>query len=122
MDYNDSIRAVKGVGEKAEQRFAKLQIREVGDLLEHYPRDYDEFHDTVPIRTLEEGKRMAIEGVLRRKPTVRNTSRIKIITALFEDETGTEPVTYGYEVSAARPGRTRKRETRAGAAEDVLKK
>ncbi len=78
MDYNDSIRAVKGVGEKAEQRFAKLQIREVGDLLEHYPRDYDEFHDTVPIRTLEEGKRMAIEGVLRRKPTVRNTSRIKM--------------------------------------------
>lgn len=94
MDYNDSIRAVKGVGEKAEQRFAKLQIREVGDLLEHYPRDYDEFHDTVPIRTLEEGKRMAIEGVLRRKPAVRNTSRMKIITALFEDETGTVQVTW----------------------------
>ena len=35
MRYEDSIRQIKGVGEKAEQRFHKLDIWNVGDLLEH---------------------------------------------------------------------------------------
>ncbi len=94
MNYNDSIRRIKGVGEKAEKAFHKLNIWEVGDLLEHYPRDYDEFHDLVPIRELKEGAVMAIEGVLRRKPSVKNTSRLKIITAFVEDETGVVQVTW----------------------------
>ncbi len=94
MNYNDSIRTIKGVGEKAEKAFHKLNIREVGDLLEHYPRDYDEFHDLVPICNLKEGSVMAIEGVLRRKPTVKNASRLKIITAFLEDETGIVQATW----------------------------
>lgn len=94
MNYNDSIRTIKGVGEKAEQYFHKLNIREVGELLEHYPRDYDEFHDIVPIRELEEGKLMAVEGVLRRRPSVKNTSKRKIITVFIEDETGVVQATW----------------------------
>lgn len=94
MKYNDSVRKIKGVGEKAEQYLHKLNIWEVGDLLEHYPRDYDEFHDVVPVCELEEGKKMAVEGVLCRKPVVKNTSRIKIITAFFEDKTGVVQVTW----------------------------
>lgn len=94
MKYNDSIRSIKGVGEKAEQYFHKLDIWEVGDLLEHYPRDYDEFRDIVPIRELEEGRTAAVEGVLRRRPSIKNTSRMKIITAFFEDETGVVQVTW----------------------------
>lgn len=94
MNYNDSIRTIKGVGEKAEQKFHKLNIWEIGDLIEHYPRDYDEFHDVVPICGLEEGKLMAVEGVLRKKPAIKNTSRMKIITAFFEDETGVVQVTW----------------------------
>ena len=49
MRYEDSIRQIKGVGEKAEQRFHKLDIWNVGDLLEHYPCEYDDFHDLVKI-------------------------------------------------------------------------
>lgn len=82
------------MGEKAEQHFHKLDIWEIGDLLEHYPRDYDEFHDIAPIRELEEGNLMAVEGVLRRKPSVKNTSRLKILTAFFEDETGVVQATW----------------------------
>lgn len=94
MKYCDSVRRIKGVGEKAEACFHKLNIWEVGDLLEHYPRDYDEFHDVVPVKELEEGKMMAVEGVLRRKPSVKNTSRMKIITAFFEDSTGVVQTTW----------------------------
>ena len=49
MNYNDSVRKIKGVGEKAENYLHKLDVFQVGDLLEHYPRDYDEFKEIVPI-------------------------------------------------------------------------
>ncbi|MCI9410510.1 MAG: ATP-dependent DNA helicase RecG [Eubacterium sp.] len=94
MNYNDSVRKIKGVGEKAENHLHKLDIFQVGDLLEHYPRDYDEFKELVPISELQEGKVMAVEGVLRRKPTVKNTSNLKIITAFLEDETGVIQITW----------------------------
>ena len=94
MNYNDSVRKIKGVGEKAENYLHKLDIFQVGDLLEHYPRDYDEFKELVPISELQEGKVMAVEGVLRRKPTVKNTSNLKIITAFLEDETGVIQITW----------------------------
>lgn len=42
MQTTDSVRSVKGVGEKAEQNLHKLKIETVGELLEHYPRNYDE--------------------------------------------------------------------------------
>ena len=54
MNYNDSVRKIKGVGEKAENYLHKLDIFQVGDLLEHYPRDYDEFKELVPISELQE--------------------------------------------------------------------
>ncbi len=94
MNYNDSVRKIKGVGEKAEKCLHKLDIFQVGDLLEHYPRDYDEFKELVSISELQEGKVMAVEGVLRRKPSVKNTSNLKIITAFLEDETGVVQITW----------------------------
>ena len=94
MNYNDSVRKIKGVGEKAEKCLHKLDIFQVGDLLEHYPRDYDEFKELVSISELQEGKVMAVEGVLRRKPSVKNTSNLKIITAFLEDATGVVQITW----------------------------
>lgn len=94
MNYNDSVRKIKGVGEKAENYLHKLDIFQVGDLLEHYPRNYDEFKEPVPISELQEGKVMAVEGVLRRKPSVKNTSNLKIITAFLEDATGVVQITW----------------------------
>ena len=41
MRERDSIRNIKGVGQKAESLYAKLGIYTIGDLLAHYPRQYD---------------------------------------------------------------------------------
>lgn len=94
MNYKDSIRTIKGVGEKAEKNFHRLDIWEVGDLLEHYPRKYDEFQNLVPIRDLKEGMVMAVEGVLLRKPALRHMTRLSVITAFLEDATGTVQLTW----------------------------
>ena len=63
MQTTDSVRSVKGVGEKAEQNLHKLKIETVGELLEHYPRNYDEIKPVYPIEALEEGD---IAGCRRR--------------------------------------------------------
>ena len=54
MQTTDSVRSVKGVGEKAEQNLHKLKIETVGELLEHYPRNYDEIKPVCPIEALED--------------------------------------------------------------------
>ena len=94
MRYEDSIRQIKGVGEKAEQRFHKLDIWNVGDLLEHYPREYDEFHDLVKIADVKEGEMAAVEGVMACRPSIHTTARLKILSTVLEDETGRITVTW----------------------------
>ena len=41
MKEQDSVRSIKGIGEKTEKLLAKLGIFTVGDFLRYYPRDYD---------------------------------------------------------------------------------
>lgn len=38
-----NIQYLKGVGEKRARLYARLGIATIGDLLEHYPRDYIDF-------------------------------------------------------------------------------
>lgn len=39
---------IKGIGEKTEKLFHKLNIFTIGDLLSYYPRDYETFKEPVP--------------------------------------------------------------------------
>ncbi len=41
MKETESIRVLKGVGEKTEKLFQKIGVVQVGDLLRYYPRDYN---------------------------------------------------------------------------------
>ena len=41
MVETTDIRELKGIGEKTQQLFAKLNIYTVGDLIRYYPRGYD---------------------------------------------------------------------------------
>lgn len=94
MQRSDSVRKIKGVGEKAEQCLNKLNIYTVEDLLEHYPRSYDEFKPIRPISSLEEGEVAAVEGSLLARPQMKVHGRLKILTITLQDESGSIPVTW----------------------------
>ena len=49
MKPTDSIRTIRGIGEKSEKLFSKLGITTVGELLAFYPREYDIFTKVQPI-------------------------------------------------------------------------
>ncbi|MBO5487747.1 MAG: DEAD/DEAH box helicase, partial [Eubacterium sp.] len=94
MQRSDSVREIKGVGEKAEKCLNKLNIYTVEDLLEHYPRSYDEFKPICPIASLQEGEVVAVEGSLSARPQMKIQGRLKILTIVLQDESGTIPVTW----------------------------
>ena len=49
MQLSDSIREIKGIGEKSEKLFAKLGISTVEGLLFFYPREYEIVENIRPI-------------------------------------------------------------------------
>lgn len=89
MKEEDSILEIKGIGEKAREKFQKLNIYSVGDLLEHYPRNYDVYKPICPIRDLVEGEVSAIEGVLEALPKIKQVRNLKIVSCSIQDGTGT---------------------------------
>ncbi len=52
MDKSSSIGAIKGIGAKTEQLFHNLGVYTVGDILLHYPKDYDRLPPITPLPEL----------------------------------------------------------------------
>ena len=54
MEWNDAILDLKNVGEQRAKKLNRLGIQTIGDLLEHYPRDYKDRSRMVTIADLSE--------------------------------------------------------------------
>lgn len=88
MNRKDSVRKIKGIGEKSEKLFAKLGITTVEELLLFYPREYDIFTRIQPIASVKEGNTVIIEGSLAGKPHMASVRNLKIITCKIKDSSG----------------------------------
>ena len=66
MRITDSVRCLKGVGDKVESNLNKLGIFTVEDLLEYYPRAYQTYDAPVDVSEITLGKRLAVRGFLHR--------------------------------------------------------
>lgn len=68
MEWSTSIQYVKGVGEKRAALFAKLDIRTVGDLLSHYPRDYEDWSHPLAIADAPYGRPCCVRAYVVSAP------------------------------------------------------
>lgn len=84
-----NIRELKGIGEKAQQLFNKLNIYTIGDLVRYYPRGYDVYENSVPISEVEEGKVVTVTGVIYGRVQVTGTKNMQVTTLHVKDLTGT---------------------------------
>ena len=66
MRITDSIRVLKGVGEKVENNLNKLDIFTIEDLLEFYPRTYLTYNPPVELSELVSGKKQAVFGSVQK--------------------------------------------------------
>ena len=94
MESNDRISVIKGIGEKTEKLLMKLGIQTVQDLLEHYPRGYEEFERPVMITSIAEGATMAIEASLAMTPKIKRVRNLQIVTAQVKDASGSMYLTW----------------------------
>lgn len=94
MKGTDSIRCIKGVGEKAEQLYAKLGIYTVDDLLGHYPRSYDVYQPIQSVAEASEGRVMVMEMTLAARPQLTYIRNLKIITCTMRDASGSIVVSW----------------------------
>lgn len=84
----NSLRTLKGVGEKTEQLFFKLGVYDTEDLLHYYPRNYDAFEAPVDIADLEEGTVKAVSAAVCSGVYVTSAKGRQIITATVCDSSG----------------------------------
>ncbi|MDE6921257.1 MAG: ATP-dependent DNA helicase RecG, partial [Lachnospiraceae bacterium] len=95
MYLNDPITALKGIGEKTAALYHKLNIFTVNDLIRHYPRDYEEWRDTVKIGELRANQVHAVRAMVISAPqTVHIRKNMTITTLRVKDDSGACDIIY----------------------------
>ncbi len=94
MNEYSKIRDLKGIGEKTDKLFQKLNIHTVGDLIHYYPRSYDIYESPIPIRELQEGTVATVTGTIYGKVQVNNAKNLQITSIHVKDLTGVVKATW----------------------------
>lgn len=88
MNPSDSIDVVKNIGKTRAEQLNKLGIETVEDLIEYYPRDYEDRSRFVPVNEIEIGSVNTIRGRVLTSPEARRVRTITIVGVRIADGTG----------------------------------
>ncbi len=94
MDDSTSILELKGIGEKSQKLFAKVNISTVGELLRYYPRDYETFREPTPIAQTKTGEVCAILATVCGTVNVKKVRSLTILNVLVRDSSGAMQLTF----------------------------
>lgn len=95
QDLQEKVSTLKGVGPKKQQRFLKLNIETLEDLLYHFPRDYEDRRETKKVRDLVDGEKTSLE--LRVHPLKKRRAFGKgpsLLQLIGQDDTGRMIITF----------------------------
>lgn len=94
MNSNTPIIQIKGIGEKTQKLFQKLDIYTVGDLLKHYPRDYETFQEPVLISQAAPGEVCAVRVCVVGIPNLKKIRSLNILNVNVRDASGGMQLTF----------------------------
>ena len=94
MKLDDRINCVKGIGEKTEILFHKVDIFTIEDLLEYYPRGYETFEELISVQALKEGMTAAVEVSLVALPQLKKAKNLNILSCRARDYSGDVMLTW----------------------------
>ena len=102
------VTALAGVGEQRARKLAKLGLERAADLLEHYPRDYEDRRQEYPIRQAPLGPRVCVRAMAAEHPRrARIRAGLELVQVKVVDQTGALHLTFfnqGYVERALRAG------------------
>lgn len=94
MNQETPVIELKGVGEKTRKLFEKLNIDTVGDLLAHYPRDYETFEEPVSVAEALPGEVCAVRVMVAGIPNLKKVRSLNILNVLVKDASGGMQLTF----------------------------
>ncbi|MCX7653769.1 MAG: ATP-dependent DNA helicase RecG [Fervidobacterium sp.] len=78
------IKYAKGVGPSREKLLKKLGINTIGDLINYFPRDYEDRRKIIPLAFIKENEKITTKGVIKSVEKAKK-GELLIITALLQD-------------------------------------
>ena len=94
FEFTDNVMYVKGVGPNRAKALEKLNIRNMYDLLTHYPRAYENHSSLTKICNVLGGETALIVGTISAIDSFEARRGLTVTNAKLEDETGTLPLTW----------------------------
>lgn len=86
MGTNDPVTTLKGVGSEIAKKLAAYGINTVGDLIDFYPRKYEDYSEVMPIRALKPGQ-VTVEAEIKQARGRYVRRGMHITEAIASDET-----------------------------------
>lgn len=87
MELNANLTTIKGVGPQVYQLFEKLGLRTVNDLLDFYPRHYEDYSNIQIIATLKPGK-VSIRAQIKQAKGRYVQGGLHVTEAVASDDSG----------------------------------
>ncbi|MCL1832831.1 MAG: ATP-dependent DNA helicase RecG, partial [Oscillospiraceae bacterium] len=96
LTLDDKITALHGVSDKRAALYKKLGIETIGELLNHYPRDYIDFTSLVPLGKVgeREGEFCVIRAVVGKKSSPYFGARVPVYKLQLNDDSGAITCTF----------------------------
>lgn len=90
---NNDLKNIKGVGVQREKQFHRLGIKNISQLLEYFPRTYEDRSKIVKIAQVGPGDVAALEVEIVRSMEKRPRPRLSIVELLVSDDSGSLHIT-----------------------------
>lgn len=88
LDLNASLLEIKGIGDKSHKLYRKLGLQTVGELLHHYPRDYERYEEPKKIAKITVGELCAVSASILNVPVMKKIRNLTITSVNVRDDTG----------------------------------
>lgn len=89
MKLDSPVTEIKNIGGEREKLLASLNVHTVEDLIEYFPRDYDDRSDLLTISQLVVGQEATFTAKIASQPQVMRIKKLTITKFLLSDGTGT---------------------------------
>lgn len=107
MTLRSPLTELKGVGEEQSKKFAVLGIKTVGELIDYYPRRYEDYSEVTPIAKLRPGA-VTIEAVIKQARGRYVRRGMHVTEAVASDDSGSTRLVWfnqPYRAAALKPDR-----------------
>lgn len=88
MLLSDNIITIKNIGEERSKKLQKLGIFTINDLIEYFPRDYDDRSNVCKIKDIELNKINTVKGKVISNPETTKIRHVSITKIRIDDGTG----------------------------------